>query len=81
MTPSEQKLSQREDIQNILKRMEASERYYISKVDTVGLTISCPIDSLYKEPDRNLLQKIFGVGPVENHGNIENGDYSWEDKK
>jgi len=81
MTPSEQELSQREDVQNIFKRMDTSERYYIAKIDTVGLTISCPIDSVYRKPHRSILEKIFGVGPTLNHGDIANGDYSWEDKK
>jgi hypothetical protein len=77
----EQELGQTGIIQSLLKRLEAKPRYYIAGTDTVGLTICCPIDSVYMDPNKNFFQKLFGVGPAPNHGQIENGDYSWEEKK
>ena len=81
LNEKEKEFAADEDVSEMLKRLEAAENYYIAKIDTVGLTISCPIDSIYINPDRTLLQKIFGVGPAINHGEIINGDYSWSEKK
>jgi hypothetical protein len=69
-----------EPVQSLIKRLIVSEKYFIAGIDTIGLTISCPIDSLYM-PKANFLQRLFGVSPVPNHGQILNGDYSWEEKK
>lgn len=77
----EQELASSEDIQAMFNRLEAKTKYYIAGIDTVGLTISCPIDSAYIKKDKSILERIFGVGPTPNHGEIENGDYSWEEKK
>ena len=76
-----QEFAQREDVRDILKRLDATQNYIIAKIDTVGLTISCPIDSIYINPEQTFLQKIFGVGPAKYHGDIHNGDYSWSEKK
>lgn len=70
-----------EAIQKLFENLNATEKYTIAGLDTVGLTIACPIDSLYYNPNKTILQKIFGVGPEHNHGKIYNGDYSWEEKK
>jgi hypothetical protein len=69
-----------EPVQSLIKRLIVSEKYFIAGIDTIGLTISCPIDSLYM-PKANFLQRLFGVSLVPNHGQILNGDYSWEEKK
>jgi len=57
------------------------ESYTVSKVDTVGVTIRCPIDPGFRDPDQSLIHKIFGVGAPANHGYVENGDLSWSEKK
>ncbi len=57
------------------------ESYRVAKVDTVGVTIRCPIDSTFQDPDHSLIHKIFGVGAPDNHGYVENGDLSWSEKK
>lgn len=83
-TQSGEKVAQleaEETVQTLLKRLKAEEHYYIANVDTVGLTIACPIDLVYESTDKGFLEKLFGVGPVENHGRIFNGDYSWSEKK
>ncbi len=62
-------------------RVSYQEHYHIAKVDTIGVTIQCPIDSLYKEEDKSLFLNIFGVSAPKNHGSVENGDLSWSEKK
>ena len=69
------------DIGSMLSRLQAVEKYYIAKVDSVGLTIDCPIEGEYHEPGRSFFYKLFGVGPAHNHGKIKTGDYSWSEKK
>ena len=81
MSEEEEKLAARDDIAEIFGKLTAVEKYYIAGVDTVGLTIECPIDSVINEPEKSFLMKIFGVGKAENHGKIKNGDYSWSEKK
>ncbi len=81
LTDKEKELKASDEIQAMLARLDAVEKYFIAGVDSVGLTIACPIDSIYYEPRRNIIQRIFGVGPAENHGRIKNGDYSWSEKK
>ena len=65
----------------LLPRVSYTESYKIAKVDTIGVTVRCPIDSLYHQPDRSILMNIFGVGPARNHGYVENGDLSWSEKR
>lgn len=75
-------LKNTEEFRQLAPRVGYTELYRIAKVDTVGVTIRCPIDSLYRaESDRSLLQRIFGVAPAKNHGYVENGDLSWSEKK
>lgn len=69
------------DIASMLTRLNAVEKYHIAKVDSVGITISCPIEGEYSDPDRSFFIKLFGVGPAKKHGKIKNGDYSWSEKK
>ncbi len=62
-------------------RIGYTETYRIAKVDTIGVTIHCPLDSLYRPAKRSIIDKIFGVGTPPNHGLIENGDLSWSEKR
>lgn len=70
-----------EEFRSLIPKVSYKESYRIAKIDTVGVTIRCPIDSLYRESDRSLFQRIFGVGAAKNHGYVENGDLSWSEKK
>ncbi len=81
LNEEELQLSSMVDLDAMLGRLQAEEKYFIARIDSVGLTISCPIDSVYYDPDRSFLMKIFGVGPASNHGRIKNNDYSWSEKK
>lgn len=65
----------------LTSRVSFTQSYHVAKVDTIGVSIRCPIDSVYVQPNRSLIQKIFGVGPAKNHGKVENGDLSWSEKK
>lgn len=67
--------------QALTPRVDYQEIYKIAKVDTVGVTIKCPIDSLHHKTDRSFFRKIFGVSATRNHGEVENGDLSWSEKK
>ncbi len=62
-------------------RVSCTEFYRTARVDTVGVTVVCPMDSLYLPPDQPFLRKIFGAGFSRNHGRIENGNYSWKEKE
>lgn len=81
LTEQEKRLKAGLEVMAMLTRLDAVEKYFIAKIDTVGLTITCPIDSIYYESGRSIIERIFGVGPAENHGRIVNGDYSWSEKK
>ncbi|MBC8205363.1 MAG: hypothetical protein H8E87_07620, partial [FCB group bacterium] len=75
------RLAENEKVQALTMQLLAQESYIIASIDTIGITITCPIVSFYDPPQKTFLQKIFGVGPVENHGRIKNSDYSWSEKK
>jgi len=81
LNAEERALASTVDINSMLARLKAEEQYYIAKIDSVGLTIACPIENTYIKPDRSIFERLFGVGPVSNHGQIKNGDYSWSEKK
>ena len=70
-----------EEFKQLAPRVRYEETYMIAKIDTVGVTIKCPIDSLFREPDKSFTKKIFGVSAPKNHGQVENGDLSWSEKK
>jgi hypothetical protein len=70
-----------EEFKQLAPRVSYEETYIIAKIDTIGVTIKCPIDSMFTEPDKSFYQRIFGVGAPENHGQVENGDLSWSEKK
>jgi len=66
---------------DLTPRVSYTETYGIAKIDTVGVTIKCPIDSTFVLPHRSLVDMIFGVGTPTNHGQVDNGDLSWSEKK
>ncbi len=76
-----QVLKSLEEFQALLPRVSYADSYYVAKVDTTGVTIQCPIDSLYHEPSRSIVDRIFGIGPAKNHGRVDNGDLSWSETK
>lgn len=76
-----QVLKSLEEFSALLPRVSYADSYYVSRVDTTGVTIRCPIDSVYWEPHRSIIKRIFGVGPTKNHGYVENGDLSWSETK
>ncbi len=57
------------------------ESYGLTKLDTIGITIQPPFAEEYSLPASSLLDKIFSVGPIENPGNVENNDLSWDEKR
>jgi hypothetical protein len=75
------KLYKRTDVQDLFNRMTFEESYWISKTDTVGLTIKCPIKEEDRTKPRGFIEGIFGVKMEANHGSITNGDLSWSEKR
>lgn len=71
----------RPDVQELFKMFNFSESYGIGKIDTVGVTISCPIEGTYHKRDKSILEKIFAVDGEKNHGRAENGDLSWSERR
>ena len=67
--------------QEKLKQLTYDESLTLSKVITVGVTISAPFEGSYKLPGGGVLDKLFSVGPIDNPGYIENNDLSWEEKR
>ncbi len=70
-----------EKTQDLLRRMNYTEEYSVTKVDTIGVTIRPPFDTSFPLPPKNLLDRIFSVGPIASPGNVENNDLSWSEKK
>lgn len=70
-----------EEFSALLPRVSYADSYYVARVDTTGVTIRCPIDSVFYEPHRSIIKRIFGIGPTKNHGYVENGDLSWSETK
>jgi hypothetical protein len=75
------KLAQREMVQDVLSRITFEEDYAVTKIDTVGITIKCPIVEEDRSGPRGFINTIFGVMIEDNHGNIKNGDLSWSEKR
>ncbi|MDP8238137.1 MAG: hypothetical protein P9X24_03520 [Candidatus Hatepunaea meridiana] len=69
------------DVTNLLNLFSFEESYKVSKVDSTGITIRCPIKGNFSKPKRSLLQRIFSVKGSTNHGNVEQGDLSWSEKR
>ena len=79
--PLVDRLMQRENVQELFPRVSFEETYEVMKIDTVGITISCPILPEDRKQSRGFFQSIFGVKMEDNHGEIKNGDLSWSEKK
>lgn len=71
----------RPEVQELFKRFRYNETYRVLKVDTIGITIACPIEGEYFKPNRTLLDRIYSVGGTKNHGYVENGDLSWSETR
>ncbi len=79
--PLVDRLMRRENVRELFPRVSFDETYEVSKIDTVGITISCPLVEEDQKQPRGLFRSIFGVRMEDNHGEIENGDLSWSEKK
>ncbi|MBT3233910.1 MAG: hypothetical protein HN356_14000 [Calditrichaeota bacterium] len=71
----------REDVIDLLSSFTFTENYFVSRVDSVGITIESPIDGTYVSDKRSFLEKLFAVKGEKNHGKITNGDLSWDDRR
>lgn len=71
----------RPEVRSLLSRISYTETYRVAKADSVGVTITCPIEGEYYPPARSLLDRIYSVGGEKNHGRIENNDLSWSEKR
>ncbi len=79
--PLVDRLMRRENVRELFPRVSFEELYAVTKVDTVGITIACPLVAEDQKQPRGLFGTIFGVRMEDNHGEIENGDLSWSEKK
>ncbi len=61
--------------------MTYQEKYQLTKVDTIGVTVAPPFGSAYRLPLKNPLNLIWGVGSVKHPGYVENNDLSWDEKR
>lgn len=68
-------------VADLLALFTYEELYRVGRVDSVGVTIKCPIEGKFRKSDRTLLEKVFAVEGEEDHGEIENGDLSWSEKQ
>lgn len=71
----------RSDIRELLGKFYYEESYSVGRVDSIGKTIKCPIEERFTSEKRTLLDKIFAVKGETNHGKIENGDMSWDERR
>ncbi len=69
------------DISGLLGQFSYEETYRITKIDSTGVTIACPIEGEYNKPHPPLLYRIFKVRGARNHGHVEKGDLSWSEKR
>lgn len=79
--PLVDRLMKRENVLELFPRISFEETYEVMKIDTVGITIGCPITEEDQKKPRGLFKSIFGVRMEDNHGEIKNGDLSWSEKK
>jgi hypothetical protein len=75
------RLMQRGIVKELLPRLSFTELYEVEKVDTVGLTIKCPITEADRNKTSGIFNSLFGVKMEPNHGEIKNGDLSWSEKR
>ncbi len=71
----------RDDIQELFNRLGYVEGYKVGRIDSVGLSITCPIEGKFVSPERSILEKMFFVEGESNHGHVKNGDLSWDEKR
>lgn len=72
---------QRSDVRSLLQLFSYTEEYRTAKIDSIGLTIFCPIEGKFTKPNPSILDRLFSIGGAANHGNIRNGDLSWSEKR
>ena len=71
----------RTDIKELMSSFSYTETHRVARVDSTGITIVCPISGAFISPKRSFLEKVFTVEGEANHGNVEDGDLSWSDKR
>jgi hypothetical protein len=79
--PLVDRLMRRNNVKELLPRLSFTEQYEVEKVDTVGLTIKCPITEVDRNKPRGFFDSLFGVKMEPIHGEIKNGDLSWSEKR
>jgi len=71
----------RTDISELLSQFNFTETYDVSRVDSTGITILCPIDGEFISSERSMLEIVFSVEGETIHGRVDDGDLSWSDKR
>ncbi len=79
--PLVDRLMRRENVRELFPRVSFEETYEVVKIDTVGITIGCPLVEEDQKQPRGLYRAVFGVRMEDNHGEIKNGDLSWSEKR
>ncbi|NQT35087.1 hypothetical protein HQ587_07850 [bacterium] len=69
------------EVADLLKHFSYIGEYKVTKIDSTGLTIVCPIEGEFHKPDQSLLDRIFKVKGAFNHGRVEQSDLSWSEKR
>jgi len=72
---------ERSEISELLSRFSYTESYRVGRVDSVGISIDCPIEDTFAKADKSFLEKIFTVKGEKKHGNVKNGDLSWSERR
>ena len=69
------------EVADLLKHFSYIGKYKVTRIDSTGLTIVCPIEGEFHKTDQSLLDRIFKVKGANNHGRVEQGDLSWSEKR
>ncbi|MDP8228983.1 MAG: hypothetical protein P9M15_05980 [Candidatus Electryoneaceae bacterium] len=69
------------DVMELFNQFRYVEHYTTTKVDSLGVTISSPIEGEYHNPNSSLLDRLFSVGGEKHHGEVVNGDMSWSERR
>lgn len=69
------------NVQALFSLFRYYETYRVVKIDTIGITISCPIEGEFVPPKRSILDRIYSVGGAKHHGFVANGDISWSETR
>ncbi|MFH0883082.1 MAG: hypothetical protein V2A56_08855 [bacterium] len=67
--------------QQTLGQLTYSQDFKIGNQKIVGVTIQPPFKNGHPLRHRNLLDRLFSVGPVKYPGDIVNNDLSWDEKR